>query len=88
MLTYHIIVLYDIAIYEVVMVRATEVQLLISFFNFLTGNTDIVQSLSRRRMVEYLLKKQKLSVVVVRHYHLVISKSFAERVSGHLRSNV
>ena len=60
MLTYHIIVLYDIAIYEVVMVRATEVELLISFFNFLTGNTDIVQSLSRRRMVEYLLKKQKL----------------------------
>lgn len=68
----------DIAIDQIVVVDATEIEISVCFINFFTGDTDVVQSLSSGRVTEHLLKEQEFARVVATHHHLMISKGLAQ----------
>ena len=78
------IILNNVAIHQVIVASTAQVQLLICRLDFLTGDTDIIQSLSRRGVVEHLLQKQELTAIIMGHNHLVVAEGLAERMGGHL----
>ena len=49
----------NVAIDQIVVVDATEIEAPVCFINFFAGDTDVVQSLSSGRMTEHLLEKQE-----------------------------
>lgn len=68
----------NIAIDQIVVVDATEIEIPVCFINFFTGDTDVVQSLSSGRVTEHLLEEQELAGVVATHHHLMISKGLTQ----------
>lgn len=78
----------DIAIDEVVASGTSEVELLVSILNLFTSDADVVQSLSCGGVTHHLLQKEKLPGVIVRHNHLMVSKSLTKRVGRHLNVEV
>ena len=75
--------LSNVAIDQIVVVDAAEVEVPIGFINLFTGDTDVIQSLGSGGVTEYLLEEQQLAGVVAAHDHLMISEGLAQRVSRH-----
>ena len=73
----------NIAIYQIVVVDAAEVEVPIGFINLFTGDTDVIQSLSSSGVTEYLLEEQQLAGVVAAHDHLMVSEGLTQRVGRH-----
>lgn len=71
---------HQVAVNQVVVVNASEVEVTVSLVNLFAGNTDIVQSLCSCGMAEHLLEEQKLSRVIAAHNHLVVGKGLTQCV--------
>ena len=68
----------NVAIDQIVVVDATEIEVPVCFINFFAGDTDVVQSLSSGRVTEHLLEKQEFARVITTHHHLMISKGLTQ----------
>lgn len=53
----YVTALYEVTVYEIVVVDTSKVELAVSFINLFTGYSDIVQSLSSGGMTEHLLEE-------------------------------
>lgn len=75
--------LSNIAVNQIVVIDATEVEVPIGFINLFTGDTDVIQSLSGGGVTEYLLEEQELAGVITAHHHLMIGKGLTQRMGRH-----
>ena len=75
--------LTDIAIHQIVVVDATEVEHPVGFINLLAGDSDVVQRLSGGGVTEHLLEEQELPGVVAAHHHLMVGERLTQRVGSH-----
>ena len=75
--------LSNIAVNQIVVIDAAEVEVPIGFINLFTGDTDVVQSLSGGGVAEYLLEEQELAGVITAHHHLMIGEGLTQRVGCH-----
>ena len=73
----------DVAIDQIVVVDATEIEAPVCFINFFAGDTDVVQSLSSGGVTKYLLEKQQLAGVVAAHHHLMIGEGLTQCMGRH-----
>ena len=73
----------NVAIDQIVVVDATEIEAPVCFINLFAGDADVVQSLSSGGVTKYLLEKQQLAGVVAAHHHLMIGEGLTQCMGRH-----